>query len=1599
MSTLPAITPEVIKAYQNEIGKSASSATVKRKQISLNRFFDWATNEGHIPENPMTPQAQENPFVITKPKKKIGFKTWATIGITAGLMVLVFMLTLKLQIPIPFIKSRAQESIIQTNPGENTISGFPSPSPEAATSISANSAGNGDWNLYAKLKLSDTEGKPQVGSQTLTFKLFNSETGGTALWSSDPKNITTDNSGSALISLDGVPTELFFQNNNLFLEPEVGSSSAQIRIPVPTASDPGLPAISQDGNLILAGASPSIKGQEGNLLIDGQTVTIKTTDGGGGNIEFNPDANGIAHFLFEGNKGNFLNAQGPNLTSGSLYYGMVSNNATGYDLIRLQSGAPKMTTRFSVSALGNTFIGGNLNVTGNIATGGVDRLTSGGALTNITGYSQSSGNFVITQNPGDFAGITKNGSALSDVLTLTLDERPKPQYANSDYSTLVLKRYDGSTNAYALFVDEGNARFDGQLQLGRFDSNPTSIGQGSIIFNTGDNSLRMWNGSSWVTFAGSGTDADTLDLLDSTQFLRSDTSDNFTSGTLTTDAGTTLDVNGDLIVSDTSIAFDGANTTFAITGALTVTAGTAGNAGVVLPNDSIGPNEVFTTGQTDEYCLTYEGTGTTWEWQSCAAAGGSAWSSLTDPTADLTLAMATWNTTFNWDPGADSAETNFSLTTQGEDTVGSDEDQVLLALSQTSNGVDVTQAADALLTFANSDANDPVGSAIRFDAGAAGTDFTYGINFDLADIGTAEIVLENAETISNQTDGTIDFGATTLASTATTVSFASAALTVSSCTGCGGGSGSWSGLTAPTADLTLAHTTWNTIFNWDPGPDSAETNFNLTTQGEDTTGGGDEDQVLLALTQTSNGVDVTEASDALLTLTNNDADDPVNSAIRFDAGAAGTDFTYGINFDLADIGTAEIVLENAEAIHNQTDGTITLEDDAGNDIALFIDQGTTGRLAISDSLQVAGLSTLAYSRFGTTTTGHGLTTASDVLIDSALELNGVLYLDGRTISNPSGTASLILPTDPITTAATLTAQNWLVDNTANVGQAALIVDQQKAGDLFTASASGVTKFTIANNGNVTISGSGTMLTVGGGTGKINVGTVDPPYTINGKKYATYLSAIVGVKEETTGQAETSEYIPGVGYRFVVDFNAQPEGSDLWLFGKTTNIKENIQKLSALLTPASPTSVWYEVDKETDRLLVYSARPTLVSYRLTAPRFNADEYSNTRDSADTSPGFVINDIDIAKTINEVINVQKISDYIIEGAKTTSYILKNSAGEIVDGVQSVGNFVAGNIRTGALTAYEIASPKIKTSLISPLSDEDLAVRLPQDSKFLIQDSSAKEVASIDNVGNAAFSGTINAKEIHSENIDSIQALLTQVKADQDLLTESGSWNIHTATNSGALGQLAISDLYVTNQAAINSLSVSNSLAIGSDFVFQSQDSSLNTLSSPLRIQSLAMAPVEIMAGLVTIDTEGNVMIAGNLNVAGDIKAKSYELQAINPDGNSLASISASGSANFKDLTVDGLIIGSQGDATTSAQVQSGDITTNATVGRGIIPSGASEITINNLKINNYTLVYVTPTSETQNYVLYIKSKEAGKFTVGFSNPLSVDVNFNWWIVQVQ
>ena len=123
------------------------------------------------------------------------------------------------------------------------------------------------------------------------------------------------------------------------------------------------------------------------------------------------------------------------------------------------------------------------------------------------------------------------------------------------------------------------------------------------------------------------------------------------------------------------------------------------------------------------------------------------------------------------------------------------------------------------------------------------------------------------------------------------------------------------------------------------------------------------------------------------------------------------------------------------------------------------------------------------------------------------------------------------------------------------------------------------------------------LVIGGGTGKLTVGTVDPVYEISGKKYATYLSGMIGQKEEITGIVELVEG------KYVIDFRNEIEGSDLWIFSNIVNMEKNFDKVSVILTGAFDGNVWYEKDFDNLKLTIHGDKSGEVSYRMTAPRFD------------------------------------------------------------------------------------------------------------------------------------------------------------------------------------------------------------------------------------------------------------------------------------------------------------------------------------------------------------------------------------------------------------
>lgn len=412
MSNLPYISEDLIKSYQGHIGASTSPATSKRKIASLKKFFSWAQNEGHIDNNPILPAE------VVQPNLNVSFMASGK--------------------PIVNVSSPKHHNI---------------------TNIIRLAIGTG-MVIVAFLIVKNLE---------IPIPFIYTP-------ASENKNLVTITGGSPspIVNPSLLPSILPSPSSTPTLTPTpISTDSGTIVIePSPTTNNlSNLPII--DGLLTLEGSTPGIKGI-GGLLVSSENISLSAVDGSDGDIVLNPDGSGKLNVILEGSAGNQVNTTNANLKSGSLYYGYVGNNNTSYNLLLLQSGSSP-NTKFSVSASGDTFIKGditnvkNINLTGDLKTGGIVRLSSDGRLSSIINYNQTSGLFQISQGAPDYASINKSltnstGAASSDNLTITLDESLLSSPSARD--ALVISRKSGQSDAYAIYVSDGNVKFNNDLGLG-----------------------------------------------------------------------------------------------------------------------------------------------------------------------------------------------------------------------------------------------------------------------------------------------------------------------------------------------------------------------------------------------------------------------------------------------------------------------------------------------------------------------------------------------------------------------------------------------------------------------------------------------------------------------------------------------------------------------------------------------------------------------------------------------------------------------------------------------------------------------------------------------------------------------------------------------------------------------------------------------------------------------------------------------------------------------------------------------------------------------------------------------------------------------------
>ncbi len=609
----------------------------------------------------------------------------------------------------------------------------------------------------------------------------------------------------------------------------------------------------------------------------------------------------------------------------------------------------------------------------------------------------------------------------------------------------------------------------------------------------------------------------------------------------------------------------------------------------------------------------------------------------------------------------------------------------------------------------------------------------------------------------------------------------------------------------------------------------------------------------------------------------------------------------------------------------------------------------------------------------------------------------------------NGVLSPTNPSEGIRIEGSITATNIQTTNNENVTvSAGLVVNNSSGGDLLTASSSGTTKFTIANNGNITVVGSAVTCTLGNGTSATSCSSSD-------QRLKTNIAALT----QTSGLDSIRKLSP-VSY----NWNAWMQGN-----GSTASLQYGF--IAQDVATVFPNMV--EQDKNTG------------FYKLDYQGFFAP---------------------IIKSIQELdAKVSSVTENITIGGQTLQQYIAQTVSDVVSSQLAVHS------------SSQVISPVLEanithTNFISPLaSGSAISVSL-DDSTFTIhadKTATSAAVATIDNQGNASFSGTLRTKRLIADSIDGLDdklatlaAALNQQNANPSIYnsisatptptvslqnptsSESGQTNPTTndqglttniASFSGQLGYIPnfkadfgtfTQGLIALGPTSLTDVAISNSLHIGSSMTIE--DNSINTIGTDLNIQPFRQGNLSLMGSSVVIDTDGNLNVNGNANFAKDVTIKgklTARLIAPVPDEdliiqlggddqrldqhksalviknasgsgvltiNHLGDIIASGAGKFKSIATNGISIirGAQADTSFTETVASGS------AGTSIITANETERTIYTPFVKEDSLIYVTATSDTQGQTPYVARQTATSFTIQLPSPITTNVKFNWWVV---
>lgn len=1618
------INKKTIEAYQKRLDKELelSPSTVKRRLSTLRKFCDWAEKENYLKENPFAVKPEAR---IKKPELRIKisppsilhssfsilnslYATYQSISITTYLhyaILIIFCVGLGMGLYNQLTGPKAEEAGAY---------------PTALTPP----------NRYLSFqgRLTDSSNNPIDAITNFVFKLYDDATVGSQLWSSGNCSIDPDADGifSVLLGLDcggAIDDTVFSENAGVWLEITVGTSPydeiLDPRIQVATVAyalnaetlqgyPPGtaasrIPYINSDGDVVIAAASPVIQATSGTFSIEGATgVTIQATDAGNGNVSFTPDGSGRVIATFEASTGNLLDVQGGANIGGvggkeanTIIYGYAGTNSTNLNLLKLEAGSP-VDAKFTVDASGNASAAGYLraNTTGSYFTG--DITVSGG---DITGTGDEKIDI---------------GEATADTIQLFIDATSELTLSSTvlqPTSNAGLSLGGVSNQWNDLYVD-GLVYIDGlgeDLDVGDFDITSIDKLEGydaGLFIDMGQDSQII------ISSDGAGTPFSSPDI-DITGSVYFDDHIGLASGKQIQFADA-----GEYIVSD--------GTDLTIASGNDIILSSTGNVGIGMTGPGyllevagvIGADEFRDRGTS--YYLDLANPGISGLFAGDVGIGTDSPDNLLslneasgDVILDFDLADAD-----KWVMGIDDSDGDYFKINSGNtladasDFEFEDDGDFVMAGNLTVSGagthsfggtIDPTNVTSFTLT-----GTETLGATYYLDNNGD----AY---FRYAGIGIAP-----SATYPLYVDANAYLTSTTYLGTTATYFDTSGNLTVS-------GNGTF---TLGTSDRLYidAATTDNTgtvgviDLNVDAGDASVDgINIDFEALG----GTASRTYVALQVTPVSSGGSSGFADNVyginVANITGNAEDQEIG--LRIGTG-------YDISLWLA--GTApNIRLGTAGA-------QFEFEDSDGNDLMTINDTGTDGNVAITGDLMVIG-NDISGNVGGAT--GDYLSFTSNSTLASRSDV--YVYLDTNTnegtavkfsIWNDATDEVFIVTGAGNVTANFGTATAYFVCKTVSGTGAAVMRDCSGSdyAEYFSAEANLEPGDLVSASPNITLGSSRPyklsaarkdydskiigIVSTDGLVANEQLEPTDQLIALAGK-VPTKVSTINGPIE--VGDLITSSSMPGVGMK------ATKAGA---IVGKALEPFDSAQGGQGRIMVLVNLS-WYDPE-----VYLTSTGDLQLNIRMNPNPSTGSGQANPNESEYSL-------VDAAGKIIERIGA--FSEAVIANLRAG----KIETEELISPLVETEQLTADSIKAKESQFGKLVSTRIDTDEIQINTDATVAGTLYA-GKIV-----AKEI-----VGLKGKFGDLLAASVSAEKIQGLEERLAQLEntpsstpspePTEPPATESGNpmddvglspeiealVNEILGTSLEATPQAELANVYGDNLNITNNLTVLGTTSLADTAIagmlnvggtMNLAENSINTLTGPLYLQNLGLGGIDILAGKIMIDEQGNAVFEGDVTIKGRLALSEIEplpdyeeividltptvgeegqpetesrfgkLLVKGVDNEIIASIEASGTATFKKLAI------AKAEEET-IQISDTEIETNATAGQAVLPANEAEITIKSQFVTEKTMVYVTPISDTQNKVLFVKAKkvhsdeEMGWFKVAIDAPIGQDIKFNWWLI---